>query len=526
MDTLAARRDGLRDSKAGPPSSPQHEQLGIVPVFISNAPEPNMPKSLLLTALLLFTLNASAADLTRVMDEAQKPSNLETNLRTLTDEIGGRVPGTPAMQRAIDWGVAAFKQADADKVYTEKFEIPVAWAEGDTRIAVVDPVQFPVRAVSVAWAPALPVKRHVRVVDVGDGTDDNFKTAGNVAGALLLVHSKVLQTWDDLFDEYLRADGIITRAVRAQAAAIAFTSTREHDILYRHINTQDGRIDRIPQLVVAREDAERMARLLASGKSLFADVSIPNRVGRAITTANVIAELRGSERPDEYVVLGAHLDSWELGTGALDNGCDAALVVDTLRAIRASGIQPRRSIRFILFSGEEQGLLGSRAYVATHKNEMDNVAGVVIFDSGTGHVSGFSTGGRKDIVASVSKLIEPLKTFQATELTNNADTGTDNFDFLLEGVPTLVANNDTANYLVNYHATSDTFDKVDQLQLKRQVAEAAEVTLAIANDPGRIGPRQTRAQIEQLMKETKLDEQMKQQGMWSDWESGRRGRSK
>ena len=484
-----------------------------------------MHKSLLLTALLLFTLNAAADDLTRVMDEAQKPSNLETNLRVLTDEIGGRVPGTPAMQRALDWGVAAFKQAGADQVHTEKFKIPVAWAEGDTRITVVDPVQFPVRAVSVAWAPALPAKRHVRVVDVGDGTENNFKSAGNVAGALLLVHSKVLQSWDDLFDEYLRAGGVITRAVRAQAAAIAFTSTREHDILYRHINSPDGHIDRIPQLVVAREDAERMARLLASGKPLYADVSIPNRVGPAIGTANVVAELRGSEKPEEYVVLGAHLDSWELGTGALDNGCDAALVIDALRAIRASGIKPRRSIRFILFSGEEQGLLGSRAYVEAHKNEMDNVAGVVIFDSGTGHVSGFSTSGRKDIVPSVAKLIEPLRTFQATELTNDANPGTDNFDFFLQGVPTLVANNDSANYLVNYHAVSDTYDKVDQPQLKRQVAEAAETTLAIANADQRIGPRLTRAEIEQLMRDTHLDQQLKDLGMWSDWESGRRGRT-
>src|SRR5579864_1525449 len=134
-----------------------------------------MHKSLLLTALLLFTLNAAADDLTRVMDEAQKPSNLETNLRVLTDEIGGRVPGTPAMQRALDWGVAAFKQAGADQVHTEKFKIPVAWAEGDTRITVVDPVQFPVRAVSVAWAPALPAKRHVFVFNDTATTENNFK---------------------------------------------------------------------------------------------------------------------------------------------------------------------------------------------------------------------------------------------------------------------------------------------------------------------------------------------------------------
>ena len=120
-------------------------------------------------------------------------------------------------------------------------------------------------------------------------------------------------------------------------------------------------------VLVAREDAGRMARLLASGQKLYADLSIPNRVGGPITAANVVAELRGSEKPDEFVILGAHLDSWDLGTGALDNGCNAALVVDALRAIKASGVRPRRTIRFILFSGEEEGLVGSHAYAIAHR---------------------------------------------------------------------------------------------------------------------------------------------------------------
>ncbi len=106
----------------------------------------------------------------------------------------------------------------------------------------------------------------------------------------------------------------------------------------------------------------------------------------------MVAELRGSEKPDEFVILGAHLDSWELGTGALDNGCNAALVIDALRAIKATGLRPRRSIRFVLFSGEEEGLLGSWAYARAHRADLDKMAGAVIFDAGTGRVTGFSLG--------------------------------------------------------------------------------------------------------------------------------------
>jgi Zn-dependent M28 family amino/carboxypeptidase len=314
--------------------------------------------------------------------------------------------------------------------------------------------------------------------------------------------------------------------VKGKAKAVAFMATREHDILYRHTNTNEGEIDRIPQVLVAREDGERIARLLASGHPVWADLSIPNRIGRPIQTANVIAEIKGSEKPEEFVILGAHLDSWELGTGALDNGCNAALVVDALRAIKASGLKPRRSIRFILFSGEEEGLLGSRAYSIKHRPELDQAAGVIVWDSGTGKTTGFADGGRKDVLETAKRLIAPLRQFGLTELKTDMEWGTDHFDFMLEGVPTFVADQEEANYLENYHAVSDTYDKVDFTQLKKDVAEATEFSFALANLPEKIGPRFTRTQIEQSIRETNSVEMFKAFGLWDAWQSGRLGRQK
>ncbi|HTR66241.1 MAG TPA: M20/M25/M40 family metallo-hydrolase [Terriglobales bacterium] len=461
-----------------------------------------------------------------VISRALEPSAMGANLERLTDQIGGRIPGTPAMQKAVLWGIKAFKAAGADSVHTEDFSIPASWAEGATRMSVVAPEQFKVRAISLAWAPALAPQHRVPIIDVGEGSVEGFAKAGSVAGAIVLVHSSEMHTWDDLFAEYMRAPVAIDLALKGKAVAIAFQSTRPHDLLYRHTNTPDGTIDRLPSVELAREDAARIVRLLASGQKLYADLVVPNRIGGPITTANVIAELRGSEKPEEYVVLGAHLDSWELGTGALDNGCNAALVVDALRAIKASGQRPRRSIRFMLFSGEEEGLLGSYAYVTAHRSEMDKVAGAVIFDSGIGKVTGFSLGGRKDVLEAVNVLAAPLKQFDAAAMTTDAMTGTDHMDFLLEGVPTLVANQEEDNYLINYHAMSDTFDKVDLARLKKHVAEAAAITFAIADDPERIGPRLDRDQISQTLSETHLDDQMKGFGQWDDWASGKRGRQK
>ena len=337
-------------------------------------------KTLFLACILCFTSVAATppadTEANQVIQAALQPSPLETNLHRLTDEIGGRVPGTLAMQHAIAWGIQAFTAAGADSVHTEGFSIPNSWAEGATEMTATTAYQvdatkvgggtvlssFHVHAVSVAWAPALAAVKHVPIVDVGAGTEAEFKKAGDIAGKIVLVHTVVLKTWDDLFAEYAKAPPVIDLAVKAKAKAIAFMATREHDILYRHTNAGAGEIDRLPMVIVAREDGERIARLLAGGNLVWADLSIPNQIGGPIKTSNVIAEIRGSENPDEFVILGAHLDSWELGTGALDDGCNAALVVDALRAIKASGVKPRRTIRFVLFSGEEQGLIGSRVY--------------------------------------------------------------------------------------------------------------------------------------------------------------------
>ncbi len=415
------------------PNGERHRDTG--PLLSYNSAPMHMHRMLSLTLAILLAASAAPSALAQsndaVMQQALSPASpLQENLRKLTDEIGGRIPGTPAFEQAAQWGVDGFKAAGADSVHTEEFTIPTSWAEGNTEADVVAPVTFHVRAHSLAWGPPLKATT-ARVVDVGMGTAAEFAKAGDIDGAIVLVHSDVLKTWDDLFQEYFRAPGIIDLARKGKALAIAFTSSREHDILYRHINTSTGKIDVIPQVLLAREDSERIARLLAHGERIRMALSMPNRVGPTITTRNVVAELKGRELPNEIVILGAHLDSWELGTGALDNGCNAALVIDALRSIKAAGIRPKRTMRFILFSGEEEGLLGSYAYVRAHQNELDNIAGELVLDEGTGSVTGFSTGGRKDVDAVLEPMVQPFAQWKANQVTNDAMTGTDNYDFMM-----------------------------------------------------------------------------------------------
>jgi hypothetical protein len=452
---------------------------------------------------------------------------MEENLRRLTDEIGGRVTGTPQMAKAIEWGVAAFHAAGID-VHREKYTLPVTWSEGETRLELLGPVKFPVRLISEGWSPATPAGGiESTVVDIGYGNEDDLARAGgSIKGAIVLVHSDIGSTWADLFNEYLRPPLIIDRAVKDGAAAILWIGARERLLLYRHTNSLVGEVDKIPQAVLAREDGMRLARTVAaySGK-VRVRLAMPNKIGGPVEQENVVGEIRGYEKPDEAVILGAHLDSWELGTGALDNGCNAALVIEAARAIKATGLLPRRTVRFVLFSGEEQGTVGSFEYVRAHRAELDKIRAMITYDSGIGRVTGYSLGGRRDIEAGVREVLKPLESWGANNHTYDASFGTDNFDFLLEGVPTLVANQEEANYLPNYHAASDTLDKVDMRELKLHAALAALTAWGIADRTEPVGKRLTRAELDALIKETGLDQQLKLLGYWDAWQSGARGRT-
>lgn len=476
------------------------------------------------------SLQKSCAELAPAMiDSALGPSTLSQNVRYLTTSIGGRMTGTAANEKAVAWAVSAFRTAGISDVKTESFTLPVGWNEGATSANVIAPERFALHLVSTGWSPPIMPTAGIMasIVDVGAGHAADFAKAGHAThGAIVFVHQNLLASVDDLLNEYTRAPAIIDRAVQAHAAAIFWMSTRPGDLLYRHTSTPGGGVlEKIPQAIVARDDADKLSKLLSSGKSVRIHFQMPNKVSGPVQVKNVVAEIRGWDKPEDFVILGAHLDSWDLGQGALDNGCNAAMVIDAARIIHSSGSLPRRSIRFLLFNGEEQGFLGSRAYVESHRAELDHSIAAVVFDSGTGAVSGYSVEGRDDMLPALREVLAPLKQLGVNNFTSDAAVETDNLDFLLEGIPTLLPDQDFANYLPNYHASSDTFDKVDLANLKKQSAIAAITAYAIADSPQRLAPRQSRSQVERLLHVTDLERQMKLEGFWSQWQSGTRGRA-
>ena len=484
-------------------------------------------RSLATLALLLAALPARAQNSYRWITD-DRSSTAEKNLRVLCDEIGARMTGTPNLRRAVEWGVNAFRQAGVTQVHTESFTVPNSWVEEAAHGEVTSPERFPIRLTGAAWGTGTPASGlEAEVIAGGRGDEGQITRLGSaVRGKIVAISSEAVTNFNDMAVEYRRALVATREAERAGAAAVLLTSTQPRGVLYRHIVTLDGRVAGLPAAIVTREDALRMLRLLESGQHLRMRLTLRNKVGGPVEAQNVVAEVRGREKPEEVVLYGAHLDSWDLGTGCLDNGVNAALAVEVARFFQTAERHPRRTVRFVLFSGEEQGLLGSQAYVARHRDELDRIVAVVVHDIGDGRITGYSLGGRRDIEDAVRESLRPVAYRGATSHTTDAFFGSDHFDFLLEGIPTLVANQDTTDYVPNYHAPSDTFDKVDLEEWRADTAVAATLLYGLAERPERPGKRLTRAEIEQQMRDTRLDDQLKFLGVWDQWTRGERGRAR
>ena len=459
----------------------------------------------------------------RIVGRTFGATPLLSDLQELCDRIGGRPTGSPACERAIEWGAAKLKAIGADTVTTEPFEIPSAWSSDTAAAECIAPERFSIRLAAAPYSASTNGVLEAPLVDAGEGSADDFaKLGARAKGAIAVISTHEMKSLDDLFAEYMRTPPLLDAARKAQVGALLLQSTRPRGLLYRHPIAMANEPLAPPTAVVSREHAARLARLAASGE-VRVRLRLANRSGGAFQSRNVIADIKGRERPDEIVLLGAHLDSWDLGTGADDNGANAALVIDAARAIHALGMKPRRTIRFVLFTGEEQGMYGSAGYVARHRAELDKHDAMVTFDIGTGRTTGFFLNGREDLRSPLEKALSGISGFDLSENLGDAIDGTDNFDFLLAGVPNLVANQDAAPYLPNYHAESDTFDKINPRELKANTAIAASLVWSLAESPERFGRRQSKEEVAKLITDTRLEPQMRAFGQWEDYRSGTRG---
>jgi len=242
----------------------------------------------------------------------------------------------------------------------------------------------------------------------------------------------------------------------------------------------DEKLPKIPSAAMTAEDAMLVHRLLAKGERVRMHLTLTPRFLPDVQSANVVAEIRGREKPEEIVLVGAHLDSWDLGTGAIDDGAGVAMVMETLRLMKELGIRPKRTVRGVLFMNEENGLNGGRAYFARHKNEKHYAA--VETDAGAAPPTGFTTTLKGDALSSLEARAGALRRIGAAQFETRTETGADT-SFLVEaGVTGFGFVPDPLHYFDYHHTPADTLDKVDPKELAQDTAAVAGLAYLLAEE--------------------------------------------
>jgi hypothetical protein len=279
----------------------------------------------------------------------------------------------------------------------------------------------------------------------------------------------------------------------------------------------------------ADEEAPAVTWAMAAFRDAGVDVHaekylVAPKQTKVVVAEIAVAEIRGREKPDEWVLLGADLDPLNSGSRGVDEACNAALVVEAARDIQLTGVRPRRSIRFVLFGGESQGMTGPWAYLKGHGSELDRAAAAILFEAAANPLSGFLLDGRRDIEPGVREALKPIESMSVTNFRFDAPFDAESLDFLLQGVPIVVATGTKTPTPEAAGNGSNLLGRINIDELKRNTAIAAVADFGVAERAEPVGRRQSRAEIESLLKTTGLDEQMKNAGLWLLWESGKRGR--
>ena len=447
----------------------------------------------------LFALAAAAQQPSRPQDslahasraaalaaEALKSPSAYERLRVLTDTIGHRLAGSDAEPKAVAWAKSGFEK-DGVRVRLEPVMVPV-WKRGEATAELVAPIQRSMAVLALGGSvptPAGGVTAPVVVV----GSFEELKALGRerVAGRIVLFDNPFLRTGDD-FADYGRAvkfrgDGA-SEAARLGALAVLVRSVATASLSTPHTGAMKYAADapKIPAAAVTIEDASLIRRLAQPGVEVRVHLDLQCRNEPDREGANVVAEVPGRGRPEEVVLIAAHLDSWDVGQGAVDDGAGCVIVMETMRLI-ASGPKPRRTVRAILAANEENGLRGGRAYRDAHKLELDRHVAALEVDSGAGRPQGLSVKAGAGALAMLRALLEGVLAPLGSDGFREGHGGADISPMEDYGVPLIGLELDGSRYFDWHHTHADTLDKVDPWELQQGVAALAAATWSLAEAP-------------------------------------------
>jgi carboxypeptidase Q len=456
--------------------------------------------------------------------KADEPE-LKKNLAYLADRIGPRLTGSAKLEQANHWTEEQFKAAGLSNAHLEPWTIEKAWTRGTATGRIVTPAEQQLTLAAYGWSPSTKGAVRAQVIAIkAEKVEDLDQYKGKLKGAIVLVGSPgdlvvpenpLLTPFDKMsiplalpkpladagnLDEYIKLlRGTMKMLDNEGAAAILMAPDKWYGLQNLSTTNREYKEGKVPTASITRENHALLWRLLESG-AVEAEVNIQNSFSdKSVEVYNTVAEIRGSEKPDEIVIIGGHLDSWDLGTGATDDGTGSMAVLEAARALQKLAAKPKRTIRFVLFSGEEQGLNGSHAYVKAHKNELGKISGVLVHDSGTGKVLTVGLMANYAVRETMDRVLYPLakaKDVGLSEPSLRTEGGSDHVPFDEAGVPAFWCVQDNADYDKTHHSQADTLDRVrwDDLTEGAQVLalfayNVAELPEMLPRKPGK--PKKT-----------------------------------
>jgi len=447
--------------------------------------------------------NAFAAADAQILSEIRDHSQAMDNLEYLSDEIGPRLTGSSQLKQANDWTAAKFREYGLTNVRLEPWTIAHSWTRGTAHARIVSPAVHPLTIASAGWSPGTNGAVRGPVVYFDAKTKEEFgKFRGKLKGAIVIYQEpeslsppkpqnpnalliRPMQAPPPVKGQPAEPSPFAAQQEVARArndffkqegvAVVLRDSGKPHGLLnMTGIGGEKFDIGAIPTAFITGEGYRMLFRMQKHGK-VEVEIEMSNSFGdKPMDVYNTVAEIRGSEKPDEMVILGAHLDSWDLGTGSTDNGTGSMAVLEAARTLAKLNLKPKRTIRFVLFTGEEEGLVGSVKYVESHTNELEKISAVLVHDTGTGRVLTLGLHDNYQDREIVDQVLAPLKELKLLEPTMRRSFGTDHASFDDAGVPGFLVIQDGAEYSLTHHSQSDTFDKVwkDELNQGAQVLAA------------------------------------------------------
>lgn len=457
--------------------------------------------------------------LVKIAGEGMMNSHAFDYLAELSDQIGARVTGSPAERKAEQWGLGKMQSMGLENVHLEKYTIWKGWTRGTADAELLTPVRRRLHVDAMGWTGSTPVGGAegdvvpVNLFDLDNETNNASRLKGKIALVEMEGHPK--KDFALIFADF----GTFLRAAE-NAGAIAViggqggASSSGMNLTHTGIlgfNADFG----IPVVSMTAEDQGQLDRLVDRGITPRLRLNVQNTFSNGpVETANVVGEIRGRENPEQVLVVGAHLDSWDLSEGTTDNGSGVCTVLGAAEAIRRSGEVPRRTIRFVLFTGEEQGLDGSFAYMKQHEAELPNHLGDLVLDEGQGPVKDFQLGGRNDLVKVFEPFVQSLADIRPIKVNDKIESGTDTLPFSVAGLPGINMNQDSPDYKFTHHSAADALDAQKPEVLAQNATIMALTAFWIADRPERFASPWPAERTAKMLRDQGEYQELKAFGLW------------